>query len=731
MNALSQIKPVAQNVCVGKGKITLGKIGEADFRITAGELPGFAAAALDYLCTELSKAANLCAKCADGAVEIALELSDDVPEVMVKNADQGYKIEAEDGKITLTGYGEAGLYYAAVTFMQCLEIANNVISFPKATIIDWPDLKTRGHFMECRYASNLMTLDDWKEVVDNMVSMKMNQLVVALYGCWRVQYDGVVSEYVYIPIPQYPDIKSCVYKRYFSPKKNEWINEIVDVPMAKDDFFGDLIAYGKSRGVEVLPLWNSYGHNSLIPKLYPETAAITEGKPGYNAFCVSSPKTYELLFNIYDYIIDKYLAPNGITSFHIGMDEVRNEWAVDTNDIFHIFSPWCECEECSKLGNDQKFLNHALKLIKHLKERGMKSVYIYCDMFTKIMTPEDFKKVLEENDLLDVTVIDWWTYQAKREKLRFQTVYPELGIRATVKPWNSYYHWNVTLDSSINIYYLLEIAHNDNAEGLQSYSAWDKTCDKNHVCMADYAWNFLGTGSIEEFNDRYAYREFGSRYDEARHAIALMDKVMEELNTNPDADEEDSIGNGRITQNTLSYYFYSYVHQGKCYPRNYPGEAVSILLADREKFEAHLTEISELGNEAIDIFESLAQDTSCNTELARRFACELRNHVAIAEDFLALLDIHDIMEEGERNAVVSGTIAEIAKERKEKRLSLMLEMESFKEDFLIPSHLRNQSIYMQMFADIEAYVNTTAPAELNLDVTDMRDIGSKVYYKLR
>jgi hypothetical protein len=85
--------------------------------------------------------------------------------------------------------------------------------------------------------------------------------------------------------------------------------------MAKEDFFGELVAYGKSKGVEVLPLWNSLGHNTLIPTKYPETAPLVGGERSRCGFCVSSPKTYELLFDIYDTIINKYLAPNGIFGY--------------------------------------------------------------------------------------------------------------------------------------------------------------------------------------------------------------------------------------------------------------------------------------------------------------------------------------------------------------------------------------------------------------------------------
>ncbi len=731
MDIISKIKPVPQKATCTNIKILLAESGKANFSIAPENIKGILAEnALEYLYKGLSEKCNVCANECSGKLKITPTLCRNIPDQIAKNSDQAYQLDVSADEIRITGYGEAGLYYGVTTFLQCIEDDCNDFFIREMNISDWPDLKTRGHFVECRFGSNLMTLEDWKEVIDDIVSCKMNQLCVALYGCWCIQYDKIRSEYLYIPVPQYPKLKSDVIKHYYSPSNHKWIKETVEVPMVCEDFFGELIAYGKSRGVEVLPLWNSYGHNSLLPKNYPEVAPVIDGIPAKNSFCVSSPKTYEMLFNIFDYIIDKYLKPNGIESFHIGMDEVRNEAGIDIDNMFTSFSPWCECPECSKLSNEEKFRNHALKLIKHLKERGMKNIYIYCDMIERIMDPNDFKKMLIENDLLDVTVIDWWTYRNQKNNLRFKTTFPELGIRSIVKPHNSYFHWNTSRDTVGNVYYLCEMAKKENAEGFQSYCGWDRTNDKNHVSMADYTWNFDGTGDMASFNKRYAYREFGAEFDIAKDALYLFDKVTEEETTTP-INEDDIIGNGYMFQRSFAYYFYTYVAKDRPYPRNYPGEAIELICSDRVLYLHHLTEISTLSKRAAMLFDKIACNTKCNTYLARRFACEMRSYNAIAEDFLTLIEMHDILTSNEKSADFQQLIKKLAQERKDARLKLMLEMENAKEKYLIPSHLRNQSIYMQIFSDIEHYAKTTSASEFDLNMLDLRKIGSETFYNLR
>ena len=562
---LTKITPTPKRLTMGRGRLTIATLGCPDFKITAKKLDGeLARNALTALYEGLSLAVGAPAEGASGAVPITLEISKRVPAAVEKNVDQAYKIVVSKSGIALTGYGEAGAYYAVTTLLQALTVKDNAVYIPTMQILDYPDLRTRGHFLETRYGSNLMTLKDWCEVIDDMVTMKHNQLTVSLYGCWCVQYDGVVSEYVYIPVPKYPLIKSDVIKKYYSPKRGGWINEVVPVPMAKEDFFGKLVAYGKSKGVEVLPLWNSYGHNTLIPRMYPEVAPIVDGEPSKIGFCVSSEKTYELLFNIYDHIIDNYLAPSGVKSFHIGLDEVRNERGVDPENPAKLYSPWCQCPECAKLTNQEKTIHHAIKLISYLKGRGMENVYLYNDLLTRMFKdPTIFYNALKEADLLDVAVVDWWTY-TDLEKVLLQagvvtTTFPELGIRSTVKPWNSYYHWNLARDVVDNIYLLTKIANRDkNTEGLMSYAAWDRICDINHVAMADYAWSFEQIGESDAFRKLYAHRKFPNRKKQAERAFMLYKELTSQA---PDANalptpEMPYVANSVFIKQILSYYTY-------------------------------------------------------------------------------------------------------------------------------------------------------------------------------
>ena len=177
MNQFTSIKPIVKKVEANGKKLVIGTVGKADFTVKFDKLKGeLSNNALRALYDGLSSVIYANAKYASGKIEIKLEISDNIPEEVTKNSEQAYKIEVTSDNISIIGYGEAGLYYAVDTFLQTVKVKNNEILVPEMTLVDFPDLKYRGLFFETRFGSNLMTLDDWKAVVDNMASMKFNKL---------------------------------------------------------------------------------------------------------------------------------------------------------------------------------------------------------------------------------------------------------------------------------------------------------------------------------------------------------------------------------------------------------------------------------------------------------------------------------------------------------------------------------------------------------------------------
>ena len=653
----------------------------------------------------------------------------------VKSENEGYRITVTTAGISIEGFGAAGLLYAVGSLKQLCDWTSDGLEVPAVEVLDWPDNPFRAYKQECRYGSNMMEKADWFEMIDDLVSKKLNRLSLAIYGCWTIQYDGRVSEYLYLPLKDYPQLQTPQTVKYYSPSEGKWLNYEQLPPMFRDNFLGEVIRYAKDRGMDVIPGINSLGHNTLFPRLLKEVAPVNEeGVSQPTGFCTSSAETYKLLFSIYDQIIDEYLLPNDITTFNILLDEVWEQFGVDPDDMYTQKTPWCRCEKCRDKERSEIFIEHAIKLLKHLKEKGMKSVVIANDMVARKVSKlgdisAAFLGRIREEGLQDVLFFDWWWYHDLKAKLDFVVEPDELGFRSFFCSWNGYYIWDILQSPLKNSQIMAEMNHNANCgEGIYLYSMWDKSYDRVHDNFADYAWNYIGTGDTDDVTQRYAARRFAPMADEIFHAFKLLDWISEERKEYIDKEERLlTVLSPLTTLRKLSYYVYCYFNKDREYPREFPGNGLqNTVLPNRQDYERFMYTVAAMAKEAKAIFEKAAVTPGCDQEMARRLAYECHNYIVLMEDWEAFLKIYDITQNGGDQK----KIAPIARARQQARLALMLHCEQEKEAWVCKAAtMRNQSVFMQIFADIAAYIENTDQPQL--DLLNIKPICSKENMMLR
>jgi hypothetical protein len=214
-----------------------------------------------------------------------------------------------------------------------------------------------------------------------------------------------------------------------------------------------------------------------------------------------------------------------------------------------------------------------------------------------------------------------------------------------------------------------------------------------------------------------------------RHAFKLVDLCTDSRDTikNEENPAQSVVSPQGTLQSVLSYYTYCYYRNPNhgAYPRHFPGEALTKVLALREAYERVIYSIASMAKEAAAIFEEAAKTPGCNNAMARRMAYECHNYQVLVEDWIAFLEIYDLTQGGDQKA-----IAPIARERQAARLSLMTECEQVKEEWVCKAAtMRNHCVFMQTFADIAAYIEATD--EPQLDLFDIRPIMSKENWMIR
>ena len=402
--------------------------------------------------------------------------------------------------------------------------------------------------------------------------------------------------------------------------------------------------------MEVFPLFNSFGHNSLIPRTIPDVSAKDEnGNPTLCGFCTSNPNTLALLTSIYDEIIDRYLLPNGIKSFAIGMDEVYPLAGIDPKEPYKVCDPYCKCPKCRDLDKATIMLELNIQLIKHLKSRGMENVYVYHDIFFENnMINEDLVKRFKDEGIYDITVFDWWSYAAGKTLFRGRVEEMNNLFRSTMKTWNGYYHWSHYFEAWPNIYECAEIAKKLNYEGMLYYTAFDYCFDQANKYYAECCWA-MDAIAIDGFKSRYFACEYPDYPVTARNEWDKFEEITNYYINNlyyPDLKLPQITGLSAIVPHSYISVPYNGANPDDkpLYPRNFMNETGKKIYANRIEFIPMMRKRIARAN---DLLEFLNSDKATPSATNERMKFIAMNHLVHSDVLHTLTVITDRIGEGE------------------------------------------------------------------------------------
>lgn len=397
----------------------------------------------------------------------------------------------------------------------------------------------RGLYVESKWGPDLMTLDDWRRLVDDMAALDMNSLGIGVYGCWVVQYDGRRTEFLMVPFPEHPRLQTPKTIRWYSPAAGAEQTLTYQPRMFEEDFLGQVVAYGRERGIAVRPHFNGPGHTTLFPSVYPEVSARDEkGQPTGFGYCLSSERTYELLFSLYDSLIQRHLRPHGGEWWHLGLDEVDAYAGIDEADVGRVVDPWCRCPACAARSKTQLLVTFAGRSIEHLVGQGIRQVTLWHDALAKLQAYPLFKEELAARGLQGQVAVQWWRYRDPPLAVE------EPELRAWVTPMAGYWSNLFHHDYGSNIQDMVAEGVAGKAEGLDAYCIYDPANLRNYACLAALgrapgtdlptfraafsAWLFEGTGAGGERGDvPVAFAHFDHLFDSSYAPLGtLLDSLL-------------------------------------------------------------------------------------------------------------------------------------------------------------------------------------------------------------
>ncbi len=591
-------------------------------------------------------------------------------------AAEAYKLTLNADGGQLVAASAAGLFAGCQTLRQLWQ--GEPATVPALQIVDWPDFRYRGLYVESKWGPDLMTLDDWKALIDYMATLKFNSLGIGVYGCWVVQYGGQTTEFMLLPFPDHPALQTPKTLRYYSAAAQQWQTLDYLPRMVTEDFFGEVVAYAKQNNITVRPHFNAPGHNTLIPRAYPEVSAQYEdGSPIGYGFCLSNPRSYELLFALYDSVIERYLRPHGIDWFHIGLDEVTGYMGIDPQRLFEVTDPWCRCPQCRGKDHGRQLQEYAVKVCAHLKAQGINHITLWNDALDSLGALNgEFTEMLQAAGVRENVAVQWWRYNEPTLVPR-----PELGLRAWVTPMAGYWSNLFTQSYTANIYPMLLHGHRAGAEGADAYCIYDPAFDRNYACLAQYAWNQSGE-DLYQFKSRYARARLGRWLDPAlaAEAFAKYDQVF------------DLMAWTSSVMDSLLYYWHTYPNARR--RGRYPFHVLTDLLDEHIRTRGALNSAAAHARAARTLFAQANQQA--NDPLLEQYRAECDKYIGVWETYALLLRAIDQYRQatGAQTGQSLQQAVTLVQQARERFVVVLRDLERVKAAYLRPQILRDLSIFL-------------------------------------
>jgi hypothetical protein len=293
---------------------------------------------------------------------------------------ESYTLRTHENIVLAAGSDDRGAFYGLQSLRQLVFKEDNQVRIRGVQIRDWPDKPFRGIYMYLPGRDNIAFFKRF--VCDFMALYKYNTLILEMNACMRLDSHPELN-YGWVEFA-----RECNYSyRNYPPgpfhdvQQNSSHQDDADGGFLEKEEVADLARWVRRNHIDLVPCLPSFTHSYYLLTEHRDLAAVPQNK-WPDIYCPSNPKSYSLVFEVYDEYIE-VLKPKTI---HIGHDELFLPVGV---------SPQCDDKDIGELyGQDVK------KIHDHLASKGVKT-QLWGDMLLQPVRG----KGLQKNG-----TSDGWTY---------------------------------------------------------------------------------------------------------------------------------------------------------------------------------------------------------------------------------------------------------------------------------------------------------------------------------
>lgn len=309
-------------------------------------------------CYALRYAQSVLASCDRDGKKMTVELAFSIPEevrMKLGNAfaenDESYAIVIDGGSIRLYAPKHAGLIYAVSTLKQLIEAD----ALAPMVLFDYPDKAVRGYRV---YTPGVNSFDAFKQMIDMLIYYKYNSIIIEVGGAMEYKrHPEINKNWVEFckEVHQSPyEARRIQHETHPQWKKNSIHADNGAGSYITQEQMRQLIAYCRERELAVIPEVPTLSHCDYIVMAHPDIREREEDTYP-DTYCPSNPKSYQLVFDILDEVIDVF-RPDYV---NIGHDECYT---------------LAKCPRCKDKDPVDLYVGDIIKINDYLKSKGVKAL---------------------------------------------------------------------------------------------------------------------------------------------------------------------------------------------------------------------------------------------------------------------------------------------------------------------------------------------------------------------
>lgn len=264
---------------------------------------------------------------------------------------EGYILQVSNNLIVIAGSDDHGAFFGLQSLRQLIHSGNGK-TVQGVKVRDWPNLPFRGIRLYVPGPDNIAFFKRF--LSDFMALYKYNKVIIE-FNCMRLDKHPEVNTgwQEFVKYMQYTRSNSS--EGLYGEEKNSSHYEAGDGFIIEKEVVRDIVKFANDNFLEVIPEIPSLTHVYYLLTKHPELAEYPNDT-WPDTYCPSNPKSYELMFDVYD----EYLEVIKPKMVHIGHDEW---WG----------APIGVCPRCREKDYAKLYAADVTKLHNYFTKKGIKT----------------------------------------------------------------------------------------------------------------------------------------------------------------------------------------------------------------------------------------------------------------------------------------------------------------------------------------------------------------------